>query len=252
MTCQKVGYNASQGGYPYKKRTFEREKRLISMSICDALARFSRVLFGSADIPSMGTANAVASPRGRTVAFRFNTRKTIQAVGVLLKQKSGRRDNYMRVLKLLYAADRDSIQETGAPITGDNVVAMRRGPVLSGVLHLIKGEHISAGDWDRAIRKDAYDIELIDDPGVDELSRYEVRKLHEISKRYADKDEWAMVRLTHKFPEWQKNKPTGNTCETIPLEDILDAVGRGADKETILREAAYAREVDRLFGSSST
>lgn len=38
--------------------------------------------------------------------------------------------SYLRMLKLLYLADRESLKETGHTITGDRVVAMEHGPVL--------------------------------------------------------------------------------------------------------------------------
>ena len=56
--------------------------------------------------------------------FRFNFEKTLQAIAVLLRQSENRTDNYMRLLKLLYLADRKSLAQMGRPITGDRVVAM--------------------------------------------------------------------------------------------------------------------------------
>lgn len=70
-------------------------------------------------------------------AFKFD--KALQAAAYLLRRETCREMNYMRLLKVLYLADRESIRESGAPITGDKIAAMERGPVLSGVFDLIKG-----------------------------------------------------------------------------------------------------------------
>jgi uncharacterized phage-associated protein len=183
--------------------------------------------------------------------FHFNFRRSIQAVGVLLKQERGKRTNYMRLLKLLYIADRESLRETGVPITGDRIVAMDRGPVLSNVLNLIKGEHSDVEQWDRVIAREGFNVHLIDDPGNGALSRFQIRKLSEVAAVHVNHDEWDMVNITHEFAEWKRNKPRKGTCKDIPLEHILEAIERSADKEAILREAKNIREADRLFGRST-
>src|ERR1700682_886417 len=115
--------------------------------------------------------------------FSFDFARTVQAVSVLLDLQRSRRMNYMRLLKLLYIADRESLLETGAPITGDRPVAMKRGPVLSHVYNLIKGESTDAGRWEEFVHKDDYEVELLKDPGRGKLSRYDIAKLTEIWTR---------------------------------------------------------------------
>ena len=41
--------------------------------------------------------------------------------------------DYIKLIKLLYLADRAALIETGSPITGDRYVSMKFGPVLSNV-----------------------------------------------------------------------------------------------------------------------
>jgi uncharacterized phage-associated protein len=183
------------------------------------------------------------------MAFSFNSQKAIQAVAVLLKREHGRRTNYMRLLKLLYLADRQAIIKIAQPITGDYVYAMDRGPVLGNIYDLIKSEHRDSAQWDAVIQKDEYEIELIKDPGNGLLSKFEVRTLHEISEAHRRDDEWKLSNFTHTLPEWIKNEPPKGSRNPIPLEDIIDAVGRGDDKEAILQEAKYVRCMDRIFGS---
>ena len=62
--------------------------------------------------------------------FRFDFEKSLQAAGCLL-ELHGDRMEYVRLLKLLYIADREMMAEAGAPITGDRAVAMDHGPVLA-------------------------------------------------------------------------------------------------------------------------
>ena len=69
--------------------------------------------------------------------FFFDERKAAQAASVLLDRHEGRMP-YIKLLKLLYLADREALIETGLPITGDRFVSLKFGPVLSRVLDLIK------------------------------------------------------------------------------------------------------------------
>ena len=71
--------------------------------------------------------------------LRFNFEKSLQAAGVLLQLEEGRMP-YLRLLKLLYIADRELLAESAASLTGDRAYAMKHGPVLSHVYSLIKGE----------------------------------------------------------------------------------------------------------------
>lgn len=73
--------------------------------------------------------------------FRFNIAKGDRASAVLLKTEPAHRMGRLRLLKLLYIADREALTERARPITGDSPVAMDNGPVLSNTYDLIKGQN---------------------------------------------------------------------------------------------------------------
>jgi uncharacterized phage-associated protein len=181
------------------------------------------------------------------VNFPLKIMKAIQAVGVLFRADGVKRMNYMRLLKLLYLADRESYSDTGRPITGGIVVAMERGPVLEEVYDLIRGQHRSMPLWDSFFRKKRYDLVELAEPDVGQLSKYEISKLQEITKKFEDMDEWELVQFTHTLPEWKQNDP-GKSSKTICLSDILTAVGRTSDKEELTKEAQSLAIVARLLG----
>jgi hypothetical protein len=101
--------------------------------------------------------------------------------------------------------------------------------------------------WDEFFRKQRYSLVLVNDPDVGALSKYEIKKLQEIAEKYADCDEWEMVRITHQLPEWINNDP-GDSCKPIPLSEILEAVGRGADAQAIIDEAKELASIQQLLG----
>jgi len=176
-----------------------------------------------------------------TRSFRFYPEKAVQAVAFLLRRERGHRMNYMRLLKVLYLAEREILAESGKPLTGSRVVAMQRGPVLEDLLKLVRGEHYAISKWSPFIQVDKYTLEMATDPGSGLLSRFVVRKLTEVADRYQDYDEWDMVEETHKLPEWTRNNP-GESSREIPLLHILEALGLDREIDKIV---ANAREDDR-------
>ncbi len=175
--------------------------------------------------------------------FAFNFKTTLQATAFLLEQTPNGRMNYTKLIKLLYIADRESLQDTGEPITGDQIVAMSNGPVLSRVYDLIKGV-IESAEWRGAIGRDGYHVVLGRPPGQGLLCEYEIGKLSEVWGRYKDKSYGQMIDIVHEFEEWKKNDP-GESKRDIPLDDILEALGLSdiADeiKEEAIAQCAHAQ-----------
>ncbi|MBW8015056.1 MAG: DUF4065 domain-containing protein [Planctomycetes bacterium] len=167
------------------------------------------------------------APCNNSNPFSFDLEKAIQAVAFLLKQKpqTNCSDNYMRILKLLYFADRESIKETGTPITGDRFVALKYGPTLSRLLNLVRQEAPGGIEWDKFIQKVGYDIRLINDPGNGKLCKYEIELLRKIWNENRDLGEWDVATKSETFQEFIKNNP-GDSQKPIPLTDLLEAVGR--------------------------
>jgi uncharacterized phage-associated protein len=185
--------------------------------------------------------------------FRFGTRKMVEAIAALVRSCDACSPPHMsglRLLKLLYIADRESLQETGSPIVGTKPVAMDYGPVHSEAYDLIKGSRWGEEVWSESIRRDGREVVLVKDPGVLALSRYEIDQLAETARRYRDMEDWDLVALTHTFAEWKRNYHAG-TSTPIPMEDIIDAVGRSEDAEDILREAEETRALNRLLGAEA-
>ncbi len=181
------------------------------------------------------------------MSFPLRVLKTIQAIGVLLRHDGVKRMNYMRLLKLLYIADRESLKETGRPITGGPVVAMERGPGLQEVYDLILGQHREMSLWSQFYRKEKYDLLELAEPDVGQLSKFEIGKLLEVAKTYEDDDEWALVDITHRFPEWIQNDP-GKASKPIPLSNILEALGQADAIDVISKEAQSLTAFHRLLG----
>src|SRR5438105_5053028 len=157
--------------------------------------------------------------------LRFNERKATQSAARLLQLRGGRM-SYLKLIKLLYLADREALLRWGRPITTDRFVSMERGPVLSRLLDLV-----SDGDdpgtpciWAEHISAPAnFKVELKSEAGRDELSDAEIELLDEIFREHGGKSRWDLVNFTHKLPEWKD--PQGGAIP-ITFRDILKAGGK--------------------------
>jgi uncharacterized phage-associated protein len=182
--------------------------------------------------------------------FRFNIAKTIQASAVLLKAEPTNRMSRLRLLKLLYISDREALTERARPITGDTPVAMDHGPVLTNTYDLIKGEDFLATEWEKYIKREGRDAVLASDPGVGDLSRYEIAKLHDVARKFQDRDDWDVAEFTHTFDEWIKNKPARGSSNPIPVDDVLAATGLSQLKDQIAADAKAEAAAARLLESA--
>ena len=116
--------------------------------------------------------------------MRFNEVKATQAAARLLRGRGGRM-SYMKLIKLLYLADREALGRWGRSITADTYVSMDKGPVLSHVLERIN-EGSSPDDpsfWaQHIVSVGNYEVELNEDPAGDALSEAEDEVLDEVFK----------------------------------------------------------------------
>src|SRR5438094_5768402 len=88
----------------------------------------------------------------KPIKFTFNERKAAQAASRLIQQSGGEM-NYLALMKLLYLVDREALIRFGRPVTGDRVVSMKHGPVLSRIYDLIaqKKQGLPPGEWHQFI-----------------------------------------------------------------------------------------------------
>ncbi len=179
---------------------------------------------------------------------RLDVAKAIQAVGVLLRRE-GKRSSRLRLLKLLYIADRLSLEKTGCQILGSRIVAMKHGPLHSEVLDLINGEHVHTPQWSHYFQNVGRDVVLAAEPKIGRLSRYEIELLNQVVDSHANCSDWDIAEETHSFAEWQKvySDPNENTSRPIPIELLIDGAGRGADKAAILQDMKDSEVFDSVF-----
>lgn len=182
----------------------------------------------------------------------FSQRKVAQMAAFLIDRGRGRM-NYLKLMKLLYLADRESLKRHGEPISGDRYVSMDHGPVLSQTLNLINGAvEFEEGGWDHWIADKAdYEVSLrrkVSREALDELSEAETDVLDAVYAKFGKMDQWKLRDYTHRYcGEWQD--PEGSS---VPIEyvDIFRALGRSpAEARKLAARIEHERRIDRLFAT---
>ncbi len=181
--------------------------------------------------------------------FNFDIHRVIQLTAYCVRQGRSKRMNILRLMKLLYIADRESLRAAGYVLTGDAPYALKHGPVLSKVYNLCRPDSIgpSADAWRQYFRAEDYNLHLVAEPGEDRLSEHDKRIVSQVVEDHRCIGTWRLRDLTHTFPEWQKNDP-GNSSRPIPLGDILDALDRHDDVEAIERTKREDDYFAAIFG----
>lgn len=182
----------------------------------------------------------------------FNEQKAAQMAAFFLQQAGGR-GNVLKLMKLLYLSDRESMNRYGEPITYDAMVAMKHGPVLSRVLECINGfQHSERGGWEDWVSdRENHNVSLkhtFERDDLDELSDADIEVMASVWQQFGSMNEWKLSQYTHDYcSEWQD---PNDSAVPIAYRDVFIALGKNADVANDLQENIIAsKQVSRLFAS---
>ena len=181
----------------------------------------------------------------------FNLEKSIQACYYLLK-KNNFSLNYTKLIKLLYLADKKSLEESLQTITGDTYVSMPNGPVLSKLYDLIMDRYRNEnmqGRWNSRFSRDEYNLIIKtnhEQDALGELSPFEIQTLDKIYSQFENYNLSQIIDYVHNnCPEWKD--PEGSAIP-IRTKEILKSIGRTPDEiEWIIAETKAFEEEEKTF-----
>lgn len=157
--------------------------------------------------------------------LKYREDRATQAAGRLLKLH-GSCMSHMKLIKLLYLADREALVRWGRPITFDWYVSLPHGPVLSFTLDKINSEPDPSNPsyWHRYIsERHNHEVSLVAEPPTDQLSPAEEHLLDEVFHKFGQMSQWQLRDYSHTtLPEWRD--PQGSSLP-IDIRDILLAEG---------------------------
>jgi uncharacterized phage-associated protein len=162
------------------------------------------------------------------IQFQFEQDKAIQTMAYLV----GRLESVdkVKLMKLVYLADKRHFLRAGYPITGDRPCALPYGPIPSATMDVLDGNV-----WPdpqaayQFLHVDDNKVTLKCDPGSHLLSADEKATLDEVLGQYAHTDAWQLVNETHELPEYKEAMgiaaARGSKAAPIPYESILKYAG---------------------------
>jgi uncharacterized phage-associated protein len=164
----------------------------------------------------------------------FSEEKVAQMSAFFLDKANGRMA-YLKLMKLLYLSDRESMQRFGESISGDCMVSMPHGPVLSRTYDFISGSSSSnnATGWSHWIKDEAnYEVSLIlndySRDELDELTDVDLGILFQVFSDFGHMDRFEIRDYTHNnCAEW--NDPHGSSYPIKP-QDVYRALGKNEEE----------------------
>lgn len=165
----------------------------------------------------------------------FNERKVAQMAAFFL-QRNGGSLSILKLMKLLYLADRQSLDMFDAPISGDRMVSMPHGPVLSKTYELMNGSGFSVEDgWDSLVADRAghmLSLKQCDlsqgDLDLPALSEADIEVLTAVQHEFGGMEAWDLRNFTHDHcAEWRD--PDGSS-RPIDYKDVFTALGRDPEE----------------------
>lgn len=160
----------------------------------------------------------------------FNEQKAAQVAAWFIGQEGGAMP-HLKLMKLMYLAERESMKRSGYPMMGDRLVALKYGPVLSQTLNHINDQAPSTpgNGWDswisdRADNKVAL-VNPVSPEDLDELSRADLAVLADVWRDCGHMTKFAICDYTHRpdvCPEWRN---PGDSMFIIAYADVFAALG---------------------------
>ena len=178
----------------------------------------------------------------------YSEHKAAQMCAFFLSKVDGGKMPHLKLIKLLYLADRESYRRYGYGISGDAMVSMPHGPVLSQTLDHINGYiKSSPGGWrDWLADKADHQVQLkkknITRRDLKEMSECDIEVMSAVWEKFRRMDQWKISHYTHAHcAEWED--PNGSS-RPISREKILQAVGYSAEQAKEIAEER--REEDAI------
>lgn len=182
------------------------------------------------------------------MSFVWDIRKAIAATAFLAKREAGKLDLFLSI-KMLYVADKKALESWGKTITGDKMVAMPKGPVLSRVYNLFKGEGTARDlrEWNAIFGETVGNkIHLLKEPDFGPLSEEEMEVLEAARTEINSVAPYEVADWLHQScPEW--TDPHGSSRAIDPAV-ILRNAGRTEDEIRMIEKSSETfKQIEKVF-----
>ena len=171
--------------------------------------------------------------------FRFDPDKAIQAILFVARSITGA--TFHQISKIIYFADKDHLQKYGRLICGDSYVAMKHGPVPSGIYDIMKpvrgdgsSDCIEQAEKSFAVQG-PYTVIPKTDVNMDAFSQSDIECLTAAIKQYGHLSFSQLTDLSH-----DKAWEGADENDIIDLEQIIATLPDGPAHLEHLQEQSTA------------
>ncbi|MEO7240482.1 MAG: Panacea domain-containing protein [Sphingomicrobium sp.] len=176
-----------------------------------------------------------------TTSTGFDHIKAVQIVAHFLRKAGGKMDK-MKLIKLVYLADRTSFGRRSHPMNFDEFFSMQHGPVASSALDGINGKS-GCKAWD-AVHLVGVTVTIDQAVSTDRLSRNDREILDDVWAMFGNMSTLKLRQWTH--DHCSEYEEVFGTRLSITYEEILQAVG-AEEADDIARDLRrLQRELGRL------
>ena len=186
------------------------------------------------------------------IHLEFDYKKAVQAINYFAIKEGGRIDK-MKVIKLIYFADRYHMRKYGRPITNDEYFAMTYGPVASGTKDIAEMSGF-LGEKEKEYAEmfltapDRNDVESVRNDLDNVFSKSDMEALDFAWRVFGHFDQFQLYRITHEYPDWRKHETKLKERSRIRMnyEDFFNDPPEEFDKCHPLTNEEKAINLDHL------
>lgn len=174
------------------------------------------------------------------ITFPYDRERAVNAMLWLLGRHGGSLEK-MKLVKLLFYADRAHLVKYGRPITGGRYCAMPHGPVASSLYDDLKSW---ANDAHAPVKISGRRVVAGRPSDAESLSESDVEVLVAVDREYGKLSSGALRNMTHELKAYKRNYREGSGIKSfaLPYEDFfLDVPDDGI--LDIMRDDQEARAV---------
>ena len=158
-------------------------------------------------------------------------------MAVALIAKANRPIGRLRLLKLMYLAEREAMCRFLLPIIGDDIFAMRQGMALSNTARLARGKGEVDSDWNQHLVRTAQGLGIrkgVAARSLDCLSEDNLKVIHSIWECYGHRTQDELVHVVHhQLPEYKQHWDDAvhkTHAVPVPYETLYSTICKGVTK----------------------
>jgi len=156
--------------------------------------------------------------------MEFNLKKWVQIINYLaeLEKEKNKKPSIdkLKVLKLVWIADRLHLRKYWNPIVWDTYFAMKFWPVASGIKNIceLNDSYLSAKAIKyiaKYLQKFSHKVRTKNKTDLSQFSESNIEIINEIFNKFWNENSFKLVDFTHNYPEWTKFKEKLESWEII-------------------------------------